>query len=139
MPVKEDLLQVSEVTIMKLRAIAIAAIVALNCVAASAMSGEPTEAREHVNAVSGATFAGCNPSQDPNSVSCQELLAAALAEFTPRQLERIHWATTTNQALLGTGAMEILLNRYSEFLTRYEQWQALSGRHQGNDAKVVTR
>jgi hypothetical protein len=106
---------------MKPNAMLTATLIALNALAVTATAGQPNAALETVNVVPGATFAGCTPSQDANSPACRKLQEQILANFTPRQIDQIHWAIATQQQLLGTGAREVLLNRYADFLTRYEE------------------
>lgn len=106
---------------MKPKAMLIATLIASSGLAVGAMAGQPDRAPGTVHVVPGATFAGCTPSQDADAPACRKLQEEILANFTPRQIDQIHWAIVTQQQLVGTGAMEILLDRYAEFLTRYEE------------------
>lgn len=115
MPVKEDLLQVSEVNIMKLSAIYIAIVLA-GVAGAAAAAGQSQELPS-VN-VEAAGVSACTPPNDTAGHACDDYDQFLRANFSPREIGMLFGYQTSYPESL-TGDIDRLHKRYDVLLQQY--------------------
>jgi hypothetical protein len=125
MPVKDDLLQVSEVNVMKLSTISIAIVLASVAGIASA-AGQDT-VMSPIN-VAGASVAECAPPNDHTGHACDAFNQMLRANFSPREIGMLFGARTSYPEYL-TGGIDRLQRRYQVVVQEYvaAQRRAASG------------
>jgi hypothetical protein len=117
MPVTEDLLQVSEVNVMKLSAISIAIVLASVVGVASAAGQSQTLPRVNVSAVG---ISGCTPPNATTGHACDSYNAFLRANFSSRQIGML-FGYQTSYPEYRTGGIDRLQRRYQSLL---QQWVA---------------
>jgi hypothetical protein len=113
-PVTEDMLQDQEVTIMKLRAISIAIVMA--GFAGVAAAGQPSGTMQPLNVTGSA--AECAPPNDRTGRACDDFSQLVRANFSAREIGMLFGASTSYPESL-TGGLERLQKRYQALLQGY--------------------
>lgn len=130
-PVMDDLLQVSEVNVMKLSAISVAIILA--GAAGVAFAGGQTNVMPPIN-VHPAGVAACAPPNGTTGHACDGYNQFLRANFTPRQIGMLFGARTSYPEYL-TGGIDRLQKRYDTLLQQY----VASQRASANAASVAAK
>lgn len=123
MPVMDDLLQVSEVNVMKLSAISLAIVLA--GVAGAAFAADQGQTMKPI-VVSAAGSGECTPPNDHNGHACDSFNQMLRANFSPREIGMLFgYATSYPESL--TGGTDRLQRRYQAVVQQYvAQQQAAS-------------
>ena len=116
MPVKEDLLQVSEVTIMKLSAISFA--IAFAGFAGVAFAGQPGQTTLSSVTVSSLGLSGCAPPNDTAGHACDAFNQMIRAKFSRREIGMLFGASTSYPEHV-TGGIDRLQRRYQVVMQEY--------------------
>lgn len=115
MPVKDDLLQVSEVNIMKLSAISIAIVLA-------SLAGVAAAAGQHrvmpSVVVSGVDISACTPPNDGTGHACDAYDQFLHANFSEREIGMLFGYRTSYPENL-TGGIDRLQHRYQVLLQQF--------------------
>ena len=114
-PVTEDMLQDQEVTIMKLRAISIAIVMA--GFAGVVAAGQPGGIFQ-TTIISGDTITECAPPNHTSGQACDGLNQLVRANFTSREID-ILFGTRTFPPEYGTRRHERLMRRYLAVVQQY--------------------
>ena len=114
-PFKDDLLQVSEVNIMKLRTISIA--IALASIAGVASAAGQNTVMQGIT-VSAAPVSECVPPNDATAHACDAFNQLVRANFSPREIGMLFGYQTSYPESL-TGGTDRLQRRYQAVITQY--------------------
>ncbi|HJR13801.1 MAG TPA: hypothetical protein VJ833_07880 [Rhodanobacteraceae bacterium] len=115
MPVTEDLLQVSEVNVMKLSAISIAIVLA--GIAGVASAAGQSKIMQPVT-VSSAGISACTPPNDTTGHACDAFNQVIRANFSRREIGMLFGASTSYPEYV-TGGIDHLQRRYQAVLQEY--------------------
>lgn len=115
MPVKDDLLQVAEVIIMKLSAISLALV--LVGVAGVASAAGQGRVMPPIN-VQGVNGSACEPPNDTSGHACDSYDQFLRANFTQREIGMLFGARTSYPEYR-TGGIDRLQRRYQVLLQQY--------------------
>jgi hypothetical protein len=117
MPVKDDLLQVQEVTTMKLHAITISIAIALAGFAGIASAAGQSETLTPVE-VLGPPIGQCTPPNDTTGHACDTFNQMVRANFSPREIGMLFGARTSYPEHL-TGGIDRLQRRFQAVVQAY--------------------
>jgi hypothetical protein len=115
MPVMDDLLQVSEVNVMKLSALSI--VIVLVGASGIAFAGNHGEVLPEVN-VRAAEISGCTPPNDTTGHACDDYNRFLRANFTSREIGMLFGDSTSYPESM-TGGIDRLQKRYDTLMRQY--------------------
>lgn len=133
MPVTEDLLQVSEETIMKLRAISILFSLGVVGVCGASFAAEPSEMLPSLT-VHGAPVNACVPPNDQAGNACTTFDQLVRANFTSHEIGML-FGYRTSYPEYRTGGIDRLQRRYQAVMQAWVAAQQAASKN----ATVATR